>query len=427
MAGNGNPSPARDAAAPSDVTTDTSMSGLRLSERWNDALLDEMRRRGDPPADRVIEALLADRELEEARRLLRLLIENDSPPPEGLPPEVLEYLRESEHLAGSELDAIDAGQEVFEDHGPLILMCLACYSLPAAYAAEKGVKVLHQTAYLEKRPAKRLFETTQMVLDVMTPGGLERGGRGVRTAQKVRLMHAMVRHMLRHRPDWPSELGVPINQEDLAGTLMTFSWITFDGLRRLGVDVPPAAAESYLAAWRAVGRLMGVAEELIPESIADAELLTKRIQSRQIAPSDEGRLLTQALLEMLMRNGGFGPFRAAPAAMMRHFLPAHVADFLGVPKNNVAHAVVDFIAGLQRRFEHFPPFAWLMRALARYISHSVVQRILNVGLGGKSAPFDIPTKLRRHWHLNPVTEPTLLQRFAQWLRRCIYTLFGGAH
>src|SRR5690606_21151437 len=136
--------------------------------------------------------------------------------------------------------AIAPGQELFAEHGPLILMCLGHYSLPAAYAAAKGVEVLHRTAYLEKRPAKRLFETTQMVIDVMSPGGLAAAGRGVRTAQKVRLMHAMVRHLIQHDPEqpWDASLGVPINQEDLAGTLMTFSWLTLDGLAKLGVHPP---------------------------------------------------------------------------------------------------------------------------------------------------------------------------------------------
>ena len=61
-------------------------------DRYSDAVLDAARLRGDPPADRVIQALFEDREVTEARRLLGTLIQNDQPPPDGLPPEVLEYL-----------------------------------------------------------------------------------------------------------------------------------------------------------------------------------------------------------------------------------------------------------------------------------------------------------------------------------------------
>ena len=396
----------------------------RRSARYDDAFLDEMRTRGDAPADRVIESLLEHHELGTARRLLTTLIENDGPLPDSLPPEMLEYLRASEQLEGSERAAIEAGQRLFAEHGLLVLMCLACYSLPAAYAAAKGVKVLHRTAYLEKRPAKRLFETTQMVVDVMTPGGLERGGRGVRTAQKVRLMHAMVRHMIQSDANWSADLGVPINQEDLAGTLMTFSWITLDGLDKLGVHLAPEARESYLAAWRAVGRLMGVDEELLPETVADAAILTERIQARQIGGSAEGRLMTEALLEMMKRNSGGELLGNMPAALMRHFLPAQVADFLGIPNKGWAHWVVKIAVALGAQIEHFAERWSLLESLARYFSIHFIQWMITVDLNGRRAAFEIPDVLARRWHLDPDTEPTFFERLERWARRVAYSVKG---
>src|SRR6187549_451702 len=128
-------------------------------------------------------------------------------------------------------------------------MLLCCYSLPSSYAARKGVQVLHRTAYLAKRPNRRLFETAQFIVDVLSPGGLGPLGHGQRTAQKVRLMHAAIRHLILHDPNtrWPADdLGVPINQEDLLGTLMTFTWLILDGLSRLGVRLTPQEQQAYL-------------------------------------------------------------------------------------------------------------------------------------------------------------------------------------
>jgi hypothetical protein len=34
-------------------------------------------------------------------------------------------------------------------------------TLPAAYAARKGVQVIHRTGYLAKRPVRRAFETAR--------------------------------------------------------------------------------------------------------------------------------------------------------------------------------------------------------------------------------------------------------------------------
>ncbi len=59
-----------------------------------------------------------------------------------------------------------------------------------------------------------VFETAQLVVDGMTEGGLEPHAQGVRTAQKVRLMHAATRYMFRHDPEdqWDAHaLGQPIN------------------------------------------------------------------------------------------------------------------------------------------------------------------------------------------------------------------------
>lgn len=388
------------------------------ASRWSDAWLDSMREQGDPPADRVIAALFRDREVDAARRLLRLLVQNDVPPPTGLPDEVLAYLKATD-VTGLDTDAIDEGQELFAEHGPLILMCLGHYSLPAAYAAAKGVEVLHRTAYLEKRPAKRLFETTQMVIDVMSPGGLEPRGRGVRTAQKVRLMHAMVRHLVRNDPahPWDPSLGVPINQEDLAGTLMTFSWLTLDGLAKLGIHPSERAKEEYLALWRAVGRLMGVVEELLPATLSDAEELTRRIQERQIAPSEAGRLLTSALLEMVAQAGDAQCLKQISGALMHHFLPGRVADFLGIPRHPLDALVVEVIRVLADRVELGVTDHPGLAQAARAFSLHYMQWMVDVELGGRSAPFVIPSELRRRWRLEPKSEPSFWRRLLEWVAR----------
>ncbi len=391
---------------------------------YSDAFLDGMRLRGDPPADRVIEALMVGREVREARALLRTLVENDQPPPSGLPPEVTSYLRASATMDATAGETLVKGENLFAEHGPVMLLCLGCYSLPASYAAAKGVVVLHRTAYLEHRPAKRLFETTQMVIDVMTPGGLGPGGRGVRTVQKVRLMHAMVRYFLQNDPSqpWPAELGVPINQEDLAGTLTAFVWGTLDGLARLGVAPPSDAQEDYLAAWRSVGRLMGIEPALLPKNMADATALRRRIEERQVAPSVEGRELTQALLEMMQENSDFAPLKHVPAVLMRHFLPERVADFLGVPEypSELAVEALELVERGENKLLLDLP---VLTRVARSFSLHFLNWMLNVETGGRSAPFVIPLELQRRWGLGKPA--SFWQRLLDWFGRSVRGLFGA--
>ena len=111
-------------------------------------------------------------------------------------------------------------------------MVLVFYSLPSAYAAQSGVRVLHSrngaTGYFIKDLNRRLVETTQFVVDVLTPGSqiaptcsAHDHGLAVRSALRVRLLHAAVRSLIEaHNRPWEAkELGRPINQEDMAGTL----------------------------------------------------------------------------------------------------------------------------------------------------------------------------------------------------------------
>ena len=104
--------------------------------------------------------------------------------------------------------------------------------------------MLHLTAQLDTNTRRRVMETGQFLFDVLSVGSLGENGKGRRTIQKVRLMHAAVRRLIKERtkqqPDlWDSDWGTPINQEDLAGTLLAFWYVVADPMRRLGVHVPP--------------------------------------------------------------------------------------------------------------------------------------------------------------------------------------------
>jgi hypothetical protein len=180
---------------------------------------------------------------------MRTLIENDDLPSDQLPQGIREYLATSAQMpAWMDPARLQAGERVFWRYGPEIIMNLFCYGLPSCYAAAKGVQVLALTTRLFSNPTRRVIETAQMVVDVMAPGGLAARGRGVRTAQKVRLMHAAVRYQIATHRLWNPAWDQPINQEDLVGTLLAFSWVCLDGLRQLGFELSVDEAESYLLA-----------------------------------------------------------------------------------------------------------------------------------------------------------------------------------
>lgn len=377
-------------------------------------MLDRMRLVGDPPADAAIEATFAAGQQAAAQTFMADRMTNAAPVPSSLPPQLREFLEKSQIDALPNPTRVAVAQNVFVDHGPEILATLGCYSLPSAYAARKGVQVLHRTAYLAKRPNRRLFRTMQMVVDVMEPGGLGPDGYGIRTVQKVRLIHAAIRYQLLHAK-WDGSLGIPINQEDLAGTLLTFSYLPVEGLRKLGATIPGEAAEAYFETWCAVGRLLGVMPEMIPEELEAGAELEDLICKRQFAPSDEGREMTRALTEMLERNSP-PLLEGVPTGLMRLFMNGEVADYLGIPNSELDKDLADVAV-------HFSKFVDLdlqesqwQAMIFRHHILSLIEVMIKAEGGPERDFFRLPTELHEKWRgANPESEEGLWGHLAQWI------------
>jgi uncharacterized protein (DUF2236 family) len=394
------------------------------SARWNHAMLDAMRLKGDAPADAAIEAvfegdrLTADEKVADLNRsFMAHLMTNDTSLPAWLAPALRDFIEKTAAVSLPDPLRIQMAQNLFVDHGPEILVTLGCYALPEAYAARKGDKVLHQTAYLANRPTRRLFRTMQMVVDVMEPEGLGPRGRGIRTVQKVRLMHAAIRYQLLHNTTtkWDLSLGVPINQEDLAGTLLTFSFLAVSGLRKLGANISSEAAAAYFDAWCGVGRLLGVLPEMIPNNLEEAAELMELISERQFAASDEGREMTRALIEMLEKNSP-PPLEGVPTGLMRLFLDERVADYLGVPKSELDNNLARIVAELAKYIDYdLDVSRWQAMIFRRYIL-SIIEHMITVEAGDQRDFFRIPTDLHEMWRgTDPTSEEGIWGHLAHWI------------
>jgi hypothetical protein len=383
-----------------------------------DAILDRGRTRGDALADETVAGLFAAGDTAAVSALMGALMRNSDIASAELPPGVLDYLSRTAATVARTPESVARGETVFAEFGPEIMMLLCCYSLPSSYAARKGVQVLHRTAYLAKRPNRRLFETAQMIVDVMSPGGLGPNGRGLRTAQKVRLMHAAVRHLIAADTGnpWPTqEFGVPINQEDLLGTLMTFSWITIDGLRKIGLPMAPQDAQAYLEAWLAVGAIMGIEPELLPRTVAEAKAVTELIERRQVVASAEGREMMDALLVMMQHNVPKA-FAAMPSCMIREFLPPHVATFLGVPDHALERLLVGAVEHLARPLERFVNAEEKRHVLIRGFSVRLLGAMTAIDLDGRGR-FTLPDSLSQAWQTAPAdSEESFWQRLRERIR-----------
>src|SRR5262249_24500079 len=143
-----------------------------------------------------------------------------------------------------------------------------------AFATASAVRITsHTPAAMTAELTRQVFQSAQLVYDVLAEGALAPGGRGVRAVLKVRLLHAAYRHLILRPPGWDRAGGVPLNQEDLAAALLAISHLSQGALPRLGVAVTPAEADAWQHTWAVIGHLFGVREELLPRTAAEAGAL----------------------------------------------------------------------------------------------------------------------------------------------------------
>ncbi|OAT67949.1 hypothetical protein AWB85_08715 [Mycobacteroides immunogenum] len=121
--------------------------------------------------------------------------------------------------------------------------------------------------------AQRFAETMQWALSVIGDDGLLPQGPGYGSTLHVRLIHAFVRRHVSGLPQWQaSEWGVPVNQTDMAATILGAIYVPAVLSTALGVIATPRELEDVAHLTRYVGWLMGIEEQNLPTSFRDAML-----------------------------------------------------------------------------------------------------------------------------------------------------------
>ncbi|MGH2611163.1 MAG: oxygenase MpaB family protein, partial [Tepidiformaceae bacterium] len=315
------------------MTVDTAAPAPVLRPDWTPSFLKSMRQESDDEADAVADEILARGGAPLVNRAWRLMLSraailND--PELAQCPKLQAYLGAAPFLPnGVDYPRLLHGQLFFATWGPLIALGLLTNSLPSSYAAANGVRVIAMTGRLETDTNRRIRETAQILIDALEPHGLDpenAAARGFTTVRHVRLMHAYIRRLLetgywategRNVSGWrrvrapfyrPSQgawnrvaWGRPINQEDLAGTLMSFAYLPIVSVRK-GPDpdwVDQQGVEAWIYAWTIVGQLLGVDDRLLPRSEAEARELYELIAHDEHKGSPQGRSMTRALVREL--------------------------------------------------------------------------------------------------------------------------------
>jgi hypothetical protein len=368
--------------------------------RYTDERLDALRATGDELADATVATLFERGEVGKFNTLMRHVSTGGQQLPEGLPEVALEYL----HATSSPPHWVDWGEMekarlFFIDNNVHISTALSFASMPACYLVPHIAKLLSATHSL-KYPSKRMAETGQFTVHLMQPNAFEAGSRFLPAVQKVRLLHASIRHHLAREDRWDvGALGTPICQEDMIGGQMMFSIQVLDALHRLGVHMSVDGAESYCYAWRVVGAMLGVDQDHVPRDVAQAREFSDLYMTRHMGPSAEGADLTRrlvALYEEVVPGTFLDP---VVGALIRYLVGDTCADWLQVPRtpwDTVVKAAPTLLNVLETIEDRSPLGA---RALDR-LGHLTTLFELSSLTRGRVMHYAIPEHLRKDYGLS---------------------------
>ncbi|HZV71710.1 MAG TPA: oxygenase MpaB family protein [Saprospiraceae bacterium] len=429
------------------------------STKWTNELLDEMRKQGDPMADKAAKALfeaVKGHSPAEVGAYISAFVSRDfskawpSTPLIQDPPELIAYFENFDDFMFNreEIEFLEKGADIFDKHGPWIVFALGVRSLLKQYAHTKAIEVLRLTTLLVAHVNRRIMETMQFVLDVMNEGWYTKAADGkirlnlqhpgLMSIKKLRLLHAMIRYRLQNNMydtslgDYDIEtLGYPINQEDMVFAVHTFSLEIIEGLREMRMVITDEEAENYFQCWKLFGRGLGVNRQLEPASYADAIELQNTIYQRHFTmPNSVGPVLAKALT---------GWFTSTVPLLDQKLLITFIKEFNGpenfaILSNNLDIDVGNVVLGDLRdhvqkdlEFEDKSGRPGLAHedagqmALDNFFIH-FLRTLLTTERGGKNETFRIGDGFRASWNLNNMKDKPIAKDRVIWL--VIRTLFN---
>lgn len=290
--------PARPLAVPGAMRTFAMMVGVREpdSEQWR--RLGERLTVGDEPMDRLV-AWMSSAGPAQMRPLfeqaLAVGIDNVPDAPEPL----------REFFTGVEAvpewvdrDKLRKAQRALRRGGSDGMSIARDVSLLGGYQFAGFNKTLLRTGALEKGSNKRFAETMQWAMDVISDGGLEPHGVGYRSTLHVRLIHAFVRRHVAAMPDWrPDEWGLPVNQTDMAATLVGALVAPPVASLAMGILPAPGELDAIAHLTRYVGWLIGVEDEWLPRSFRESIRVLYHTSTALAVPDETTRQLSVPMAE----------------------------------------------------------------------------------------------------------------------------------
>lgn len=209
-------------------------------------------------------------------------------------------------------DKLAVGQRHISRSHPAGYYILRNAGLMAGYLSFDLNKPLLLTGALSGGASRRIAQTMKWYSDCAALGGLDRHAGGYQSTLNVRLLHAVVRRHIAASESWDyADMGLPINQTDMAATWLAFSVVYLAGVRLMGVPVSSYESECVMHLLSYACWLMGLDETWLTDDEQKGRKLLFQILSTYRKADESSKQLGRALMGEIpeIPYPGFKPIR----------------------------------------------------------------------------------------------------------------------
>ncbi|MHB9756924.1 oxygenase MpaB family protein [Streptomyces sp. BYX5S] len=351
----------------------------------------------DDAIDPLMAKVITSGQVPAVNKAFESWVNNNDPLPSGMPTEVATYLRGVNKLPDwADMTKLARAADFNRRKDTYLFMLYGLGSGIMSTVIPREAKSVYWSAGgadMQDRAAK----TFTFGYDLAQLKGFEPEGQFIVTANKTRMVHAAVRHMLPQSPHWSavSDQKIPISNADI---LVTFHSLgTFVRRKLLDWKVPFSAQDqdAFLHSWQVALHLLGVHDEYIPKTWDEADKQSAQVLTPILSPTTEGIALAEDLLGLTAQID-LGVTRGFLNEFVRYVLSNEIGDWLGLKRDYAAAALIRTVWPAFILFREglnpvapgsFYMFDQFIRALA--------MAFLNKGASGQTTPIVIPTHNRQ--------------------------------
>ncbi|KHL16039.1 uncharacterized protein DUF2236 [Mumia flava] len=289
----------------------------------------------DDPVDSLIADVIDRGDAQLVNDSMKRWIYNGQAVPSGAPADVQEFMNSAIQLpAWADLEKLDVAFDFCEKWGLYLGVLYGMNSGMMSTAIPREARAV----YYSKGGwdlKDRISKTAKLGKDIGDHHAYRSDGKMSVTCARTRMTHAGVRHLLPQSPHWvaAADEEIPISQRDIMVTWHSLASSVWQKLMEWDIDVPDDEAEAYLHLWQVTASMLGVLDEYIPATWADALAQREQILVPLLGATPEGIKLADMLLDLGKNLDATLVTRPVLESFTRYMLGNKITDSLKIPRH----------------------------------------------------------------------------------------------